>query len=206
MLSQQRRGVTRREHLVVELKRPNVTIAQTEVGQIKSYADAVATDPQFHAIEVRVGLLGHLDGVGKHSDTRRQPARSTAWPDRWLGQQHPYLGQDMVAAHRRLRGQTSVLQGSVGIRRQQGTRRGLHQPRPQRDDYSCLATRRRRTRGHSKYVTLSDDIAKIRAHVEITIGTPDQWSSDDGTGLCHTSVMRPGWLSRRAQRGDGAGA
>jgi hypothetical protein len=52
MLSQQRRGVTRREHLVVELKRPNVTISQTEVGQIKSYADAVATDPQFHAIDV----------------------------------------------------------------------------------------------------------------------------------------------------------
>jgi hypothetical protein len=52
MLSQQRRGVTRREHLVVELKRPNVTITQAEVGQIKSYADAVATDPQFHAIEV----------------------------------------------------------------------------------------------------------------------------------------------------------
>ena len=52
MLSQQRRGVTRREHLVVELKRPNVTITQVEVGQIKGYADAVATDPQFHAIEV----------------------------------------------------------------------------------------------------------------------------------------------------------
>lgn len=52
MLSQQRRGVTRREHLVVELKRPNVTITQVEVAQIKSYADAVATDPQFHAIEV----------------------------------------------------------------------------------------------------------------------------------------------------------
>ena len=43
MLSQQRRGVTRREHLVVELKRPNVTITQTEVGQIKSYANAVAS-------------------------------------------------------------------------------------------------------------------------------------------------------------------
>jgi hypothetical protein len=52
MLSQQRRGVTRREHLVVELKRPNVMITQVEVGQIKSYADAVATDAQFRAIEV----------------------------------------------------------------------------------------------------------------------------------------------------------
>lgn len=53
MLSQHRRGITRREHLVVELKRPNVTITQAEVGQIKSYAEAVATDPQFHAVEVQ---------------------------------------------------------------------------------------------------------------------------------------------------------
>jgi hypothetical protein len=52
MLSQQRRGVDRREHLVVELKRPSVTITQTEVAQLKSYADAVARDPQFHAINV----------------------------------------------------------------------------------------------------------------------------------------------------------
>ncbi len=28
-------------------------ITQTEVGQIKSYADAVAANPQFHAIEVQ---------------------------------------------------------------------------------------------------------------------------------------------------------
>jgi hypothetical protein len=53
MLSQQRRGVTRREHLVVELKRPSVKITQTEVAQIKSYADAVASDPQFRAVEVQ---------------------------------------------------------------------------------------------------------------------------------------------------------
>jgi hypothetical protein len=30
-----------------------VTITQTEVAQIKSYADAVASDPQFHGINVR---------------------------------------------------------------------------------------------------------------------------------------------------------
>lgn len=52
MLSQQRRGVDQREHLVVELKRPSVTITQVEAAQIKSYADAVATDPQFNAINV----------------------------------------------------------------------------------------------------------------------------------------------------------
>jgi len=51
-LSQQRRGVDRREHLVVELKRPSVVITQTEVAQLKSYADAVASDPQFHGINV----------------------------------------------------------------------------------------------------------------------------------------------------------
>jgi hypothetical protein len=52
MLSQQRRGVDQREHLVVELKRPAVMITQAEVAQIKSYADAVAGDPQFHGINV----------------------------------------------------------------------------------------------------------------------------------------------------------
>ncbi|HET8657667.1 MAG TPA: ATP-binding protein [Micromonosporaceae bacterium] len=52
MLSQQRRGVARREHLIVELKRPSVTITQAEVGQIKSYADAVADDAQFHGINI----------------------------------------------------------------------------------------------------------------------------------------------------------
>lgn len=53
MLSQQRRGVTQREHLVVELKRPNVKVSQTEVAQIKSYAEAVADDAQFRAIDVQ---------------------------------------------------------------------------------------------------------------------------------------------------------
>lgn len=52
MLSQQRRGVERREHLIVELKRPSVTITQAEVAQIKSYADAVAGDSQFHGINI----------------------------------------------------------------------------------------------------------------------------------------------------------
>jgi len=52
MLSQQRRGVDRREHLVVELKRPSVTVTQAEVAQVKSYADVVARDPQFHGINV----------------------------------------------------------------------------------------------------------------------------------------------------------
>jgi hypothetical protein len=36
----------------VELKRPSVIVSQTKVAQIKSYAEAVASDPQFNAINV----------------------------------------------------------------------------------------------------------------------------------------------------------
>lgn len=52
MLSQMRRGVDQREHLIVELKRPSVTITQTEVGQLKSYADVVKGDPEFHGVNI----------------------------------------------------------------------------------------------------------------------------------------------------------
>jgi hypothetical protein len=37
----------RREHLVVELKRPTVKIGKTEIGQIEGYAFAVAADERF---------------------------------------------------------------------------------------------------------------------------------------------------------------
>lgn len=47
MLGQTGRTVNRSEYLVVELKRPSVTISAKEVEQIKSYADAVTSDPQF---------------------------------------------------------------------------------------------------------------------------------------------------------------
>ena len=40
-------GVTDREHLVVELKRPSVPIGPKEADQIESYANAVASDPRF---------------------------------------------------------------------------------------------------------------------------------------------------------------
>lgn len=84
MLSQQRRGVTRREHLVVELKRPSVTITQTEVGQIKSYADAVATDAQFHAIDVQWDfwlVSSELDSTVARdaSQPDRPPGQLTGW-------------------------------------------------------------------------------------------------------------------------------
>lgn len=40
-------GVTDREHLVVELKRPSVSIGTKEADQLESYAVAVAEDPRF---------------------------------------------------------------------------------------------------------------------------------------------------------------
>ena len=47
LLGQASRGSRGREHLVIELKAPKVKITQTEISQIKSYAQAVADDPQF---------------------------------------------------------------------------------------------------------------------------------------------------------------
>ena len=40
-------AANRREHLVIELKRPSVRIGHTEVAQIRDYAQAVADDAQF---------------------------------------------------------------------------------------------------------------------------------------------------------------
>jgi hypothetical protein len=47
------RGVTDREHLVVELKRPSVPIGNKEAEQIESYAHAVAADPRFRDTKTR---------------------------------------------------------------------------------------------------------------------------------------------------------
>ncbi|WP_219469850.1 ATP-binding protein [Nonomuraea rhizosphaerae] len=47
LLGRAHRGSHGREHLVVELKAPSVRIGQTEVAQIKSYAEAIVSDPQF---------------------------------------------------------------------------------------------------------------------------------------------------------------
>jgi len=52
MLGRAHRGSAGREHLIVELKAPGVKIGQKEVGQIKSYAQAVVADPQFHDARV----------------------------------------------------------------------------------------------------------------------------------------------------------
>jgi len=47
LLGRAHRGSAGREHLVVELKAPKVKIGQAEVAQIKSYAEAIVSDPQF---------------------------------------------------------------------------------------------------------------------------------------------------------------
>lgn len=52
MLSRARREYDRRQHLVVELKAPDVIVGPKEVEQIKSYAYAVASDHQFDDVRV----------------------------------------------------------------------------------------------------------------------------------------------------------
>ena len=42
-----------REHLVVELKRPSVTIGSDEISQVKSYAFAIAEDERFVSLKTR---------------------------------------------------------------------------------------------------------------------------------------------------------
>lgn len=46
-------GVAKREHLIVELKRPSVKIGVKEATQIESYAQAIAEDEQFKGTETR---------------------------------------------------------------------------------------------------------------------------------------------------------
>jgi hypothetical protein len=56
---------TLRQHLVVELKRPSVTVGATEVSQVEQYAIAIAKDPRFHTQGVRWDFLlvaAKLDG------------------------------------------------------------------------------------------------------------------------------------------------
>lgn len=48
-----RPGISSREHLVVELKRPNVNIGRSEADQIESYAIAVADDERFKDTSTR---------------------------------------------------------------------------------------------------------------------------------------------------------
>ena len=55
MLSRQmpRNRATELEHIVVELKKPDVVIGQKEIDQIKSYAFAVAKDERFKSLKAK---------------------------------------------------------------------------------------------------------------------------------------------------------
>lgn len=52
LLSRSQRENGRLQHLIVELKAPRVTVTEKELSQIKSYALAVAEDPQFAEVTV----------------------------------------------------------------------------------------------------------------------------------------------------------
>jgi hypothetical protein len=52
MLSKATHFADRRQHLVVELKRPSVKLSQTELNQITKYAVAVSLDDRFKTPEV----------------------------------------------------------------------------------------------------------------------------------------------------------
>ena len=57
-----------REHLVVELKRPSVTIGSDEISQVKSYAFAIAEDERFVSLKTRWNfwvISNTLDSSGK---------------------------------------------------------------------------------------------------------------------------------------------
>lgn len=60
------RGGRRAEHLVVELKAPDVTITSTEIAQVEDYATAILNDPRFHNDDTywEFWLVGNqLDGT-----------------------------------------------------------------------------------------------------------------------------------------------
>ncbi len=92
-----RQRVNELDHLVVELKRPNVTIGAKEITQIKQYALAIARDERFRSLSTRWTfwiISNDLDesaqaeaaqtnrprGVVYQSDT---PARMTIWAKPW---------------------------------------------------------------------------------------------------------------------------
>lgn len=84
MLGRAQRASERREHLVVELKAPKVKITQTEVAQLKSYAEAVAADAQFAGTPVQwdFWVIGtELDPVVKRdaSQSNRPKGQIADW-------------------------------------------------------------------------------------------------------------------------------
>jgi hypothetical protein len=94
MLSKAAFFADRREHLVVELKRPSVRLSQKELGQITNYAVAVSRDERFRTVKVRweFWLLGDdMDEIVEElSNKPGQPpglytegANYKVWVRRW---------------------------------------------------------------------------------------------------------------------------
>jgi hypothetical protein len=94
MLSKAAFFADRREHLVVELKRPSVTLSQNELGQITNYAVAVSRDERFRASNVtwEFWLLGDdMDEVveelsnkpGQPAGLYTEGANYKIWVRRW---------------------------------------------------------------------------------------------------------------------------
>lgn len=86
LLGRARRGSYGREHLVVELKAPRVNVGDKEVGQIKSYAQAVIDDPQFREPSVRWNfwiVSTEVVGTAKKdaASPDRPPGCVAAWGD-----------------------------------------------------------------------------------------------------------------------------
>ncbi|WCB95686.1 hypothetical protein DSM104299_04435 [Baekduia alba] len=70
----------RREHLVVELKRPSVAVGDDEASQIRKYATAVAGDPRFSSVDVQ------WDFVVVSTDVKGSPAIERESDNRPFGQ------------------------------------------------------------------------------------------------------------------------
>lgn len=84
MLGQASRGSRGREHLVIELKAPKVKVTQKETGQIKSYAQAIASDPQFADADVQWDfwiVSTEMDGIVRKDATQphEPPGRIANW-------------------------------------------------------------------------------------------------------------------------------
>ncbi len=65
------------EHLIVELKAPNVIIGQKEIGQIESYAFAVKADPRFKSVKTRWNFWILSTDMNEFAETR---ANTSEWP------------------------------------------------------------------------------------------------------------------------------
>ena len=78
------RGMDEREHLVVELKRPNVRIDSDALTQVKSYAFAVAEDERFRDVNSRWvfwAVSGEMDTVARREASQANRPRGLVYDD-----------------------------------------------------------------------------------------------------------------------------